>query len=49
VPPPANQRPDFADDIDARVAALVAAGDVVFDAEADAYRAPRWQRYRFGA
>jgi hypothetical protein len=41
-------RPDYADDIDRIVAELVRNGDVVFDAEADCYRGPRWRCYRFG-
>lgn len=41
-------RPSFADAIDAMVSELVAKGDVVFDAETDAYRAPHYRRFRFG-
>lgn len=40
-------RPSFADDIDRIVADMVAAGDVVFDPELDAYRRPHCRRFKF--
>lgn len=48
--PPADQtaaRPSYADDIDRLVAELVASGAIVFDKEADSYRAPHYRAYRF--
>ena len=44
----ARSRPDFADDIDAMVSAMVRAGDVVLDPRLDAYRRPHCRRFRFG-
>lgn len=44
----AAARPDIADDIDQIVRELVAAGNVVFDAETDTYRAPHCRTFKFG-
>jgi hypothetical protein len=40
-------RPDFADDIDRIVAEMTAAGQVVFDAETQTFKAPPRRRMRF--
>jgi hypothetical protein len=40
-------RPDYADDIDARVAALVNAGEIALDVETDTYRTTRYKYLRF--
>lgn len=44
----ALDRPDFAAEIDAMVADMVARGDVVLDLATDTYRMPHARRFRFG-
>lgn len=47
-PSQSKVRPDFADDIDAKVAAMVRAGDVVWEQSTSEYRAPWCRRFKFG-
>jgi len=46
-PRPPNQRPPYADDIDALVAQMVADGLVTLDLERDAYRTTRRRHWKF--
>ena len=47
-PPKPEPRPSYADDIDAMVAAMIAAGDIIWNSATEQFEPQRVRRWRFG-